>query len=177
MPQDISRKVKGKVLISYANFVKKKWGQSGLKDCEKFIKLDLATIQEQRWYYNQYTDDMLAWMAKNYGMDTCRQAGLAITYQTGIVSFIAKVAGVKRVLERGAEEAHDAFNFGELKITMKENSAKIVFVDMTWNKEGCVAWQGVFEGLLEITKTKGTVKKIACHHDGAKNCIYEMKWE
>jgi len=45
------------------------------------------------------------------------------------------------------------------------------------HKETCENWQATFERYLEImTGSKGQVLKKSCCYEGAKECIYEVKW-
>jgi predicted hydrocarbon binding protein len=50
-------------------------------------------------------------------------------------------------------------------------------IDFSETKENCVGWQGALEGMLELTKTKGTVKEVKCLCEGGDCCEFEIKWE
>ncbi len=44
-------------------------------------------------------------------------------------------------------------------------------------KEVCLSWQGICEGLLEITGVEGKVVKSSCQLEGDNNCEYVVRYE
>jgi hypothetical protein len=170
---DIDKKVKGNVMIGYRKFVKKKWGLDGLDKAFKDKRVDLSDIQDKKWYHYRISVDLLDWIGDNYGIDYCRQAGYSVIVDAGVITWAARVMGIKRVLDRGVEEFRNSLNYGEILIKQKENEAKITLKDVITGETDKMAWLGVFQGILKITKKDGDVKVSG----GGDNTTYKLKWK
>ena len=170
---DQDKKVKGTVMIGYRNFVKKKWGIDGLDKAFKERRIDLTDLQDERWYHYQISVDLLDWIEENHGIDYCRQAGLSVIADAGVITWAARVLGIKRVLERGKDEFLNSLNYGEIEIKQREKSADITLKDVLTGESDKAAWVGVFQGILKITKKKGDVKVKG----GGDNTTFTLTWE
>ena len=171
------RKVKGSVLLGYMKFVKNTWGQDGLD--ELIIDIGMSPdIKESTLYDDDWSTKILAWIAENKGEEYIESAGkYAITY-LGDLSHIVGYLDIKSIMKRGSESYSDAFNEGDFIVDLKDTGATIIIRGSGVNdKYACKAWVGVFKGMLEITKTKGTVKEIQCERDGVDHCEFMMEWE
>ena len=178
MPEEeANRKIRGRVIKGYIKFIKKKWGSDGLTSCQKETGVDLSNIIDERWYPNKNSYDIQKWLAERHGLDMCRQLWFSVATNIGVISYIARLAGFKRVLDRAAEEYRENLTHGKIRVDMDKKSAKIYFKDVNSGETQCTTWIGIFEGIMHITKTKGSVKKVACELNGDENCIYELHWE
>ena len=177
MTTDTAPKVKGTVIIAYAKFIKKKWGTDGLNDCSKHVGLDLADLQIEKWYPNQYQFDLMEWVNENHGIDMVKAAGTFMTTQRGIISIVARMAGIERVMERGVQEIRDSLRGGEVKVIKGDKTAAIKLKNLSSSPVICVAWEGVFEGVLKLTRTKGKVTETHCQHLGDEYCRFQVDWE
>ena len=178
MPEeDENRKIRGRVISGYVKFIKKKWGSNGLSSCQAETGLDLSNIIDEKWYPNKDSYNIQKWLAEQHGLDMCKQLGFAVATNIGVISYLARLAGLKRVLDRATLEYRENLTHGQIRVDMGEKSAKIYFKDVNSGETQCITWIGVFEGIMHITKTKGSVKKIACELKGDENCVYELRWE
>jgi predicted hydrocarbon binding protein len=173
----IEKKCKGSVIQGYAKYLKKKWGQAGLEECEGVLKYRVKDIVSDKWYPAEFNDNMLKWIYETKGHDAIFQAGSSLVSEIGIVSFAARVMGIKKILERGLEETRNSLNYGEIKIDVRDKQATVSFKDMCPYKSSCIVWTGILSGLFKITNTKGTVREVKCELEGGDACVYELKWE
>ena len=174
---DEERKIKGRVLNNYMKFIKKKWGVDGFSDCQRHTKLNLSEIHDDRWYMSNNSDKIQKWIADAHGIDCCRQLGFSIVTEIGIISYAARIAGIRKVLSRATEEYKENLAHGQIDVQMSKNNAVILFKDVNRYESNCQTWIGIFEGIMHITKTKGTVKKTACEVKGDDSCTYELEWK
>ena len=168
---------RGKVFKGYAKFIKKKWGKTGLEECNKAAGIEIDKVPEDRWISNDHQNMVLDWIANTHGEEAVHQAGIAIVAERGIVTYAARIAGFDRVLDQGVEEIRDSIRFGEVSIDRREEEVEIVLKDVSGTPNACPAWKGIFEGTLQITKTKGTVIETSCQHKGADACRFLIKLE
>ena len=171
------KKVKGRPLLGYSKYIKKKWGKEGLDSCEKAVGYKFSDIKEEAWYPSYFSDDISAWTAETHGMEEVRKSGQAMVTEVGIISYFAKMAGLQKVLDRAMEESMEQLNHGKLDVHKEPNKATVKLHDLTPRREVCEAWQGILEGVLILTRTKGQVEKVSCELNGDEACTYVMAWE
>jgi hypothetical protein len=172
----LTKKNKGTLVKGYHRFIKKKWGAEGLKDIKEKTGVDLSNIQDEKWYPYEDTRAVLEWVEGTHGMDYCRQLGFSTIAEQGIISFAARIIGIEKVLGRGIRDFRDTMGFGRIDIEIGEKRAALTLTDVCEVECECQSWLGAFQGLLELTKTKGTVTKTKCQAKGDDGCIYEMAW-
>ncbi len=97
--------------------------------------------------------------------------------ERGVISVAARLVGVKKVLESAQKELADTINFGKVECEFNEHGATMILTDLVVDPIECGVWTGVFEGLMKISGSKGTVKKTACQRKGAPACRYELVWK
>jgi len=176
MSEVVDKKVKGKIFSGYANYIKKKWGQNGIAMCSQHVGLDLNSIVDEKWYPNILSNQISAWVAENHGIEHCRKIGFETVAHAGVISYAARIVGINRVLEKGIQEFRDAINYGDINIDLRKDGATITLIDVCIDETDCEAWHGAFEGIMHITKAKGTVTQTECQFKGGANCIYELDW-
>jgi hypothetical protein len=169
-------KNKGTILKGYSTFIKKKWGKEGLSDCEKAVGMELSNILDDKWYPQQHTIDLLEWIKDTHGLDFCRQAGYSTVAERGLISFAARILGIEKVLERGKKDFQEAIGYGDVKIQILDKKALVTITGVNQSEPDCQTWLGALQGILFITKTKGSVKKTHCQVKGDTGCVYEMEW-
>ncbi len=177
MPGQNQRLARGDVLLGYQKFIKKKWGADGLEACIKETGHDFSMYKNDKWYPNDWCDDILKWMAKTHGIDYCRQLGKDLTENVGMIEFAAKIMGIERVLDRGGDQFKRSFDFGQIDIERTNKEARVIFTDVSICEEACMAWKGGLEGIMKITGAKGTVEEVECQLKGSSKCVYIMKWQ
>lgn len=174
---DAYSKTKGTILSGYTKFIRKKWGAEGLAECSRAVGMDLAGVNEEKWYSSEQIDTLLEWVADTKGMPQVRRMGHAVVAERGVISVVARLAGFRRVLERGTDEFRENINFGEVKIDLKDKSAVVTMVGVSGKPATCEAWVGALEGIMAITNTKGTVQKTRCQCKGDPACVYDLEWK
>ena len=173
---DPQKRTRGNLINGYAKYLKNKWGAEGMRQCSDYTGLDLNAIVNEKWYPADQADAMLKWVADTKGMDHVRRMGYEVVSERGIITYVARIAGLRKVLERGIQEYRENISFGDVKVVLKDRSARITMVGSSSNPAVCEAWVGALQGLLAITKTKGTVKKPSCQLNGEPACVYEIEW-
>lgn len=171
------KQAKGQVILGYARFIKKKWGAEGLSECERDMGLKFSDIKDDTWYPEDYNSEIIHWIAEKKGLEMVFQAGISTVAQSGVIAFAAKIAGIRRVLERGEEDYYRALNFGGIKVEVGDKSARVALTGTTRDAIECLSWSGVFQGVINITGNKGSVRELQCTHKGADVCIFELTWK
>ena len=173
----IDKQCKGIVLIGYLNYIKKKWGIEGMAECERTVKFERKGISDDKWYPADKMENVLKWIYDTKGPDATFQAGFSITSEVGMVSYAARILGIKKVTERGVEETRKNMNYGDMTLEHHEKGCTVKFNNQCDHKSMCLALQGILSGLYKITNTKGTVTETKCGIKNGEHCVYEMKWE
>ena len=171
------KKLQGSVLLGYVKFIRQKWGADGVSECGSKIGLDLSLINEGRWYNHDISKAILKWIAEEKGLENVERCGNFSTKELGFLSYLVRFVNVKSLLKRAPESYANAFSWGRLTVSARENSAVIRMHDASTSELDCVAWLGAFRGMLEQTRTKGTVKETQCQSKGAPHCEFLMEWK
>ena len=170
--------IKGRVFKGYAKYIRKKWGIGGIAEANKKVGADIEGFPDEKWVTNTYMDNLMDWICETHGPEEMRKAGFAIVKERGIVSYVARIAGFERIMDRGVDEIKDSLKFGEVKITKAKEGkkAELFLKDVVGTPSSCHAWQGILEGTMALTNTKGKVTKTKCQHKGDEACVYLMEW-
>lgn len=177
MPPDPAGKIIGRVLLGYRDYIKKRWGREAVAEVSRVIDLDLEGVADDRWYLHMYNDDIIDWLADTHGQDTCRMAASEMVTSVGIISYVAWIAGIRRVLKQAVKEYRDSIDYGTIETEIGKGQALIHLQGTMANKNTCVGWIGVLEGIMKLSKAKGGVEKVGCEFDGDERCTYLMRWE
>lgn len=173
------KKLKGRVLQTYFKYIKKKWGGDGLNDCLKACKIDdVNSIVEDKWYAYQIGLDLTLWVGETHGYKACEQLGFAIATERGVVSYVAWMAGMNKILDKYENMFRDSVNYGKVEMDRKENAVTIKYYDIISTEAGCHVYKGTFEGLLSLGKVKNPQVEVTSHgHDGEGCCTFELTWD
>ncbi len=174
MPEN---KIRGSILKGYAKYIKKMWGQTGLDQCSLAINFYLHTVVQGKWYDSDIDTRMLRWINDKHGMEYVVRAGNYTVKDLGILSYLLRFASIETLLKKAPQHYSQAFDYGEVEIHITGKSAEIIMKDIAVSEFACPAWLGGMKGMLELTKTKGTVKETQCQLKGAPYCVFTMEWE
>jgi predicted hydrocarbon binding protein len=177
MDGTVDRRLKGVIYLGYAGFIKRKGGLEALRKCSGDIGFDLTKIVEEKWYPDTFSLMTIQWVGRTYGPEGLRQMGISTVAQRGVISIGARLVGVRKVLESAQKELSDTINFGKVTCDFTESGASMVLRDLIADPMECEVWTGVFEGLMKISGSKGSVKKVSCQAKGDDACRYEMVWK
>ncbi len=176
MSGNSNRQVKGSVIRGYLKYVNRTWGDQGIKELIEAIDIGLSGIEEQRWYDIGVLKNTQSWIAKSKGRKYVNMAGNYAVKDLGVLSYIVRFSDMRSLLKRASKSYHEAYNFGEVDIDIKDNSAVIRMKDVAFDEYACSAWKGAFQGMLEMTNTIGTVEETQCQRKGAPYCEFEIRW-
>jgi hypothetical protein len=170
------RKLKGGVLLGYFDFIKRQWGQDGLDDCLKAVKLDMHTLKSEAFYPQEMDQLVLKWISETKGMEYVKKTGNHTVKNLGSLAYLVKYVNIKHLLKRAKDK--ETFNYGDVSILCDDFSKRAVVImkDSNLNEESCVAWEGAFEGMMEVTRTKGSVKRNKSQINGDQYDEFILDW-
>ncbi len=177
MTEEKARQTRGGVVKGYAKYIKKKWGTDGVLACQRDIGELGFEVKEDAWYPEEVNVKILQWIADNYGLEYVEKAAASTISERGVVAYAAKLAGIKKVLERGVEDYYRNFNYGKIDIDISDNQAMVTLTDSTSNEVDCVSWKGALKGVYKLVNKTGDVQEIECCHKGKGACKFLMTWE
>jgi hypothetical protein len=174
----IQRKVKGGVIRGYFDFVRHQWGSDGVRECGKVIGFDLQTIKEDSFYPAEIDEEILKWISGTKGSQFVQKAGNHTVKNLGVLSYMVKFVNIKHLLKKAKDNYQDTFNYGEVSILADElgKRAVVIMKDCNIIEESCDAWLGAFEGMMELTRTKGSVKQNKRQINGDDYDEYIIDW-
>ena len=172
------KKLKGGAIIGYLQFVKKKWGNAGYEQCLKDTGIDPSRLKTQQLYDREISDRVLNWIRTNKGDENVTQCGKFTVKNLGPLGYLVRFMNIETMLKKAEGSYREAFKYGKMKsyVDLPNKTALIRLIDSTEREVSCLAWHGVFEGILEMRGLKGTVTKTKCQLKGDQYCEYKMKW-
>ena len=170
--------MRGSVVNGYLQFILNSWGRDGLDECTNTLGIDPKEIKDGRWYSIELNRLILCWISENKGADQVEKAGTNMVKNLGMLGYILRFAKISSILKRLPENYPDVYNFGKLEVEFKDDRSAIVTVtDATIDEYITMARLGSFKGMLDITKTNGTVELIKSEKASERTCQYLFKWE
>ena len=173
------RRLKGGVILGYLDFVKRQWGQEGLDDCLRYMNFDASLLKAETYYLAEIDERLLKWISQEKGMEFIKKAGNHVVKNLGILTYLVRFVNIKHLLKKAKENYEDTFDYGEVSILSNEFSkrASVIMKNSNIIEESCVAWVGAFEGMMEVTRTKGNVKMNKCQMKGDPYDEYILDWK
>ena len=181
-----NKNFRGGVLLTRVLFVKKKFGQDGIRKIRsEILKLgynppDPENIKIAAWYPNRYNIAFLKAFKETYGdKQFVRLAKNSPFEKVGFVTHFVKWPDNPRELIENSGELWSLFyDFGKIGGEMTgERDAKLRGYDISDDPVFCEYLTYYFESLMEkITKSKVDVKHIKCTHRGGEHEEWLMQW-
>ncbi len=170
-----NRKCKGAVINGQLKYIRKKWGQDGLKDAMNFAGLSRAP-RDGEWIPISKNHLLYEWLIKNKGRKQVYEAARHTAMDLGIFSFIFSFVGIEKLLEKARLNYKTLFNFGDIIIEkLDERKVKVVMKGVGTEKFLCDVWEGAIRGLMDVTKSGGTISKTTA--DAPEDCAYILRWD
>ena len=174
------RRLKGGVIIGYLDFVKRQWGQEGVDECINSIDVnDISTLKTETFYSGNLDEEVLKWISRTKGEEFVRKAGNHTVKNLGSLAYLVRFVNIKHLLKKAKENYEETFDFGEISVLCDDFSKKAVVIMKNSNdtEEACIAWEGALEGMMEVTRTKGTVKRTKCQMKGDPYDEFILDWQ
>ena len=172
------RRLKGGVILGYLDFIKMEWGQEGLDQCLEDLDIDITQIKPDKFYGLGIDERIMKWISGR-GMEYCRKSGKHTAKNLGSLAYLVRFVNIKHLLKKAKDNYQNTFDFGEVSVLCDDFSKKAVVImkDSNFIEESSVAWEGAFEGMMEVTHTKGSVKMTKCQIKGDPYDEFILDWE
>ncbi len=170
--------LKGGVMLGYFDFIKLHWGEDGVEECVNVTGVDPERLKDETFYPTKMSEHVLKWISGTKGMENLQKVGNHTVKNLGTLSYLVRFVNIKHLLKRAKSNYEEAFDYGEVSVLMDEygKHATVIMKDCNVIEESCVAWQGAFEGMMEVTKTKGTVRQNKHQIKGDDYDEYILDW-
>ena len=164
-----SRKCKGAVINGQLKYIKKKWGQLGMKDAMAFAGLSKAPMDGE-WVPISRRDRIYEWLIKNKGKERVYECGQSTAMDLGIFSLLFAFVGLEKLLKRAKMSYNTLYNFGDVIIEKTaDGKIEVTLKDVGTEDFHCDEWEGAISGLMKLTKSRG---KLAKKSSKPGNCAY-----
>jgi flagellar basal body rod protein FlgG len=172
------RKHKGAVLLGYLDFIRHEWGQGGLDECLASLNLDMAAISPDEYYPLAQGEAILEWISKSKGMEYVKRAGQHTVKNLGSLAHLVKFVNIKHLLKRAKDNYEETFDYGAVSVMSDDigKRALVIMKNANFIEESNMAWLGAFVGMMEVTRTKGTVKQNKCQIMGDEYDEFLLDW-
>ncbi|MBA3045325.1 MAG: hypothetical protein KKH41_08390 [Candidatus Thermoplasmatota archaeon] len=171
------RQIRGSVINGYLKYVEKTWGKDGYEDCCQKTRINDIKIRDGQQYNHDMLLAIIHWISDTHGAARVRQAGKHTVQNLGLLAYIVRFANMDTMLNKAKNLYADAYSFGEVNTTPTERGAEVTMKDVSQIPEDCIGWEGAFEGMLELTHSKGRVLKTKCQLKGDSHCEYDITWK
>ncbi len=172
------RRLKGGVILGYLDFIKRQWGQAGVDECINAINIDISKLKPETFHPGAIDEGVLKWISRNKGEEFVKKAGNHTVKNLGSLAYLVRFVNIKHLLKKAKENYEDAFDYGEISVLCDEfgKRAVVIMKDSNIIEESCMAWEGALEGMMEVTRTKGTVKMTKCQMKGDIYDEFILDW-
>mgnify|MGYP000857359707 CR=1 FL=1 len=172
------RQHKGAVILGYLDFVRHEWGQEGLDECLASANLDAGSIVADELYPIEQGQAVLEWISKRKGIEYVRKAGTHTAKNLGSLAYLVKFVNIKHLLKRAKDNYEETFDYGAISVMTDDfgKRALVIMKNANFYEESNVAWLGALEGIMEVTRTKGTVKQNKCQMMGDEYDEFLLDW-
>ncbi len=173
------RKLKGGVMLGYFDFIRHQWGDDGVDDCVKATGVNPKELKEESYYPREMSEAVLKWISGTKGMDYIKKVGNHTVKNLGPLAYLVRFVSMNSLLQKAKVNYEETFQFGEVSVLNDGfgKRATVIMKDCNITEESCIAWVGAFEGFMELTRSKGTVKQNKRQIDGADYDEYLLDWE
>jgi len=171
--------LKGGVLLGYFNFIRHQWGDDGVDECIKVTGVNPRQLKEEAYYPWEMNKAILEWISGSKGMEYTRKVGNHTIKNLGPLSYLVHFGSMNRFLQKAKANYEDTFKYGEVSVLNDGfgKRATVIMKNCNVIEESGNAWLGAFEGMMELTRSKGTVKHIKRQVDGADYDEFLLDWE
>jgi len=172
------RRLKGGVIIGYLDFINRQWGQEGGDECINAVGIDINNLKPDTFHSGEMDENVLKWISATKGEEFVKKAGNHTVKNLGSLSYLVKFVNIRHLLKKAKENYKDTFEYGEISVLCDDFGKRAVVIMKNSNqiKESCIAWEGALEGMMEVTRTKGTVKMTKCQMKGDIYDEFILDW-
>lgn len=173
----MERRVRGSILNSYLEFIKKRWEKDGLEQCMKDIGL-MEQFRNGHYYRDEMRENLLRWISREKGMDYTTECGKFIVGHLGILAWLVRFTDPKTLARRFPKNFSEVYAYGKVEaITDEEGIIRLRLHDVNRMKESCNVWMGDCQGAVEMTRSAvAEVRKTKCAVDGDDYCEYVINY-
>ena len=170
------RMIKGVIFNGYLSFIKKKWGKEGMNRAMEYAGMKQEP-RDGEWVSLEKTYKLLEWIEKEHGRGYIVDAGKWMMKGMGgdFKFMFAAVMGFERVLNRVQKEISKLlFKGSGVEINKEGKTATIRLKGFKMRETSCLAWKGALLGVMEVTKTRGTVEVMDSGNE--MDCLVKAEW-
>ncbi len=167
----------GQIIISMINYVRKRWGERGVSDLEGDTGIKAGGIKEGMFYPLDHAGKVMAHVKDRYGPENIRKMGRFQVKDIGFKRYLARFVPPEKVLRLIRESYHKMTKVGTMGIKETKGGAEITMTDFIKNEDLVELWTGVYEGVLEMTRTKGSVETDAGELTDKGLVIFSVTWK
>jgi len=171
------RHVRGDIMRTYFDYVKKKWGVAGLDESLKATGLDPKSFKPADWVSTDMSMRYFSWIIENKGEEHSEAMGNFAVKNLGFLKYMVRFVELRAMLRKAQKLFDHGFDYGNVEMEDNDSHIIIHFTDAFFDKRLCPTWIGTFRGMLELTRTAGKVSKVSCQGDGDETCSYRIDLE
>ncbi len=172
--------VRGAHLRNYHHWVAANFGADAANEILIGIGFDPASVGADSWYPLRFALEAMEKIEGRFGDGTYATVRKMLREEAGNFSsarrIIARVLPFNLLLELSPNAYSREFNHGRLEVEVQDHQALMKNYDWLSSPARCAAWQGAYEGFLNLIGIDGTVTKVACMLRGDPYCGYRLDW-
>jgi hypothetical protein len=173
MMHGIQKRIRGRIILGYFNYIIWKWGKLGVDAAQKELKMEMADIAANKWYPYSHAESIVAWLGENHSMTDVRSAGAYLVSESGVIMAYAKGKDLDSVL-RSISEARENSNFGSLDIRKEPWGVKVTVKGFCSTEEMCESWHGTLEGVIKMMDIGARVERLPSDREEDGACSFKV---
>jgi len=176
MEEPINEYIAGQVLLSFRDFIKKRHGQEGVEQLSSAMDFEIMKITDEREYPANYAVDCMDYIHDAYGPEELFQMGRFSLQNIGSKRYFTLLLPPEKLLVNLMDSVPKVNSMVKLDIEYLENGAAITVSSSKLKEIHCNYWQGILQGVFDLTKTKGTIESDISKVSTDKKVIFTIKW-
>ena len=168
--------INGQVLLSFRDFMKKKYGQAGLVEMNGKLDFKILDIVDELEYPAGYAVACMDYIQTKYGAEELYQAGRFSLQNIGAKRYFTLFLPPNKLLDKLMESVPKVNNSVKLNVEYTENGAIVTLANRELKEIQCKYWHGMLQGIFDLTKTKGTIEVDTSRVAKDRKATYTMKW-
>ena len=168
--------INGQILVSFRDYIKKKFGANGLSQMNDALSFDIMQVTDEKDYPSSHAVECMDYIQKRYGPDALYQMGRFSLQNIGAKRYFTLFMPPNKLLDKLVESVPKVNNTVKIHVDYKEKGAIVRLSNPDFKEVHCKYWHGMLQGVFDLTKTKGRIEVDISKLETEKQIYFTMHW-
>ncbi len=159
--------VRGRLINSYLQFIKRRWGLRGVETCKKELGI-FGKIKSGHFYPISVQEDILGWVREKKGDNYVIYAG---RYTISKITWLRDSIDLNKLIHKMVDMYHELYDHGDIEYHADDEGIMLAINGICGCKTCQLLWTGFCQELLRKSNSSGKV--ILEDHDNGLKFYFE----